>query len=105
MNFSFLQTVIVPQLKVSKSRKHFMVSLILPKKERWDNFHNIKLSQRSFFGRIKDTINCFRDLLTFSVQMDKGKCSEMCVIHCLGSKKHYFLPKINKLEENYRSIL
>ena len=38
---------------------------VLPKNERWDNFHYIKLSQRSFFGRIEDIINCFRDLLTF----------------------------------------
>ena len=43
-----------------------MVFSILPKNERWDNFHYIKLSQRLVFGRIKDTINCFRDLLTFT---------------------------------------
>ena len=43
-----------------------MVSSILPQNERWDNFHYIKLSQRSFFGRIEDIMNCFRDLLTFS---------------------------------------
>ena len=54
-------------LKVRKSRKQIMVSSILPKNERWDNFHYIKLSQRSFFGRIEDTINCFRDLLTFII--------------------------------------
>ena len=42
-----------------------MVSSILPKNERWDNFMYCKLSQRSFFGRIEDTINFFRDLLTF----------------------------------------
>ena len=40
-----------------------MVSSILPMNER---FQYIKLSQRSFFGRIEDTIICFRDLLTFS---------------------------------------
>ena len=43
-----------------------MVSSILPYNERWDNFQYVKLSQRSFFGRIEDTINCFQDLLTFS---------------------------------------
>ena len=43
-----------------------MVSLILPRNERLDNFHYMKLSQRSFFGRIEDIINCLRDLLTFS---------------------------------------
>ena len=50
-------------LKVSKTRQKFMV--ILPKNERWDNFQCIKLSQRSFFGRIQDTIIFFRDYLTF----------------------------------------
>ena len=44
-----------------------MVSSILPKHERWDNFQYIKSSQRSGFGRIKDTIICFRDCLTFSM--------------------------------------
>ena len=29
----------------------------------WSHFMYWKLSQRSFFGRIEDTINCFRDLL------------------------------------------
>ena len=52
-------------LKVRQSRKQIMVSSILPKNERWDNFQYIKLPQRSFFGRIEDTINCFPDLLTF----------------------------------------
>ena len=52
-------------LKVRQSPKQIMASSILPKNERWDNFQYIKLSQRSFFGRIEDTINCFRDLLTF----------------------------------------
>ena len=40
-------------LKVRQSRKQ-------------NHFQYIKLSQRSFFGRIEDTINCFRDLLTFT---------------------------------------
>ena len=43
-----------------------MVSSILPKNERWDNLQYIKLSQRSFFGRIEDHKNGFRYLLTFS---------------------------------------
>ena len=42
-----------------------MVSSILPKTKRWDNFQYIELSQRSFFGRIQDAIICFWDLLTF----------------------------------------
>ena len=40
-------------VKVSKSRKQFMVSSILPKDERWDNFMYWK-----WF--------CFRDCLTFN---------------------------------------
>ena len=52
-------------LKVRKSRKQIMVSSILPKNKRWDNFHYIKLSQRSFFGRIEDIVIFFRDLLTY----------------------------------------
>ena len=51
-------------LKVRQSRNQIMVSSILPKNERWDNFHHIKLSQRPFFKRKEDTIDCFRDLLT-----------------------------------------
>ena len=35
-------------LKVRKSRKKNMLSWILPKNERWDNFQDIKLSQRFF---------------------------------------------------------
>ena len=33
-----------------------------PKSECWHNFQYIKLSQHYFFGRIKETINCTRDL-------------------------------------------
>ena len=47
--------------KISKAN-HFVLNS--PKKERWDNFHYMKLSQRSFFGTIEDIINCFGDLLT-----------------------------------------
>ena len=53
-------------LKVSKSRKKNMLSLILPKNERWGIFMYWKMPQRSFFGRIQDAIICFRDLLTFT---------------------------------------
>ena len=41
-----------------------ILALNSPKNER--NFINWKLSQRLFFGRIEDTINCFQGLLTFS---------------------------------------
>ena len=41
-------------LKASKSHK------------RWGNFQYIKLPQRSFFGRIQDSIFSFRDFLTFT---------------------------------------
>ena len=57
-------------LKVSKSRKQFMVFSILPKNE-WKQFdlsyHSSKVKFfRSFFGRIEENISRFRDLLTFS---------------------------------------
>ena len=45
-----------------------MVSSILPKNKRWDDFVYWKLSQRSFFGRIEDTIICFRDCQTFKTK-------------------------------------
>ena len=61
-----MYTVKLEALKVSKSREQFMVSSILPKNERWDNFMYWKLSQCSFFGRIEDTIICFPDCLTFT---------------------------------------
>ena len=60
---------LLAKLKVSKSRKQFMVSSILPKNEYRDNSMYWKLSQRSFFGRIEDTIICFRDCPTFSAQI------------------------------------
>ena len=62
-------------VKVSKSRKQFMVSSIVPKNERWDNFMYWKLSQRSFFGRIEDTIICFRDCLTFKTRSFQRQAS------------------------------
>ena len=36
-----------------------------PKNELWENRLYWKLSQRSFFGGIEDTVICFRDYLTF----------------------------------------
>jgi hypothetical protein len=47
-----------------------MVSSIFQKNEHWDNFQYIKISQRLFFGKFKDTINCFWDLLTFSINYE-----------------------------------
>ena len=57
-------------LKVRKSQKKNMLSWILPKNKRWGHFMYWKLPQRSFFGRIQDTIICFWDLLTFSRHMN-----------------------------------
>ena len=60
-------------VKVSKPRKQFMVSLILPKKRTILTIlsrEDAKDSEfRSFLGRIEDTINCFRDLLTFNLNL------------------------------------
>ena len=60
-------------LKVRQSQKQIVVSSILPKNDRWDNFIHWKLSQRLFFGRIEDTIHCFWDLLTFTGNMGEGE--------------------------------
>ena len=35
---------------------------------------------RSFFGRIEDTKNCFRDLLTFSMITHSGLNSDFCYL-------------------------
>ena len=43
-----------------QSRKQIIVSTILSNNEPWGNFQYIELFQRWFFGRIEDTINCFR---------------------------------------------
>ena len=53
-------------LKVSKSRKQIMKSRILQKKRTKHTQDSILSEFRSFFGRIKDIIICFWDLLTFS---------------------------------------
>ena len=59
-------------LKVRQSQKQIMVSSILPKKTEQNSLFLVKKMLRlvifvRFFGRIEDTINCFRDLLTFKV--------------------------------------
>ena len=67
-------------LKVSKSRKQFMVFSILPKNERnslsWASFLLRIVIFAHFFWRIQETINCFRDLLTFSTssQSHRADC-------------------------------
>ena len=57
-------------IKVSKSRKRFMVSSILPNNKQKNStllLWYLRLNCfRSFFGRIEETINCFWDLLTFN---------------------------------------
>ena len=57
-------------LKVSKFRKQFLVFLSFPKNERKMERNNHKNSQNDFFclffGRIENSKNCFRDLLTFN---------------------------------------
>ena len=60
----------VSLLKVSKSRKQFMVSWILQKNERNSLLMAKKILRTVSFvrslGRIQESINCFWDLLTFS---------------------------------------
>ena len=61
-------------LKVSKSRKQFMVSSILPKNEK-NRPNSTTIPQVdffcSFFGRNEGTLNCFRDLLTFKARTNQ----------------------------------
>ena len=64
-------------LKVSKSQKQLFEFSILPKNVRkWKKKKYPESSQdffrfvfRSFFGRIENSKNCFRDLLTFKGQL------------------------------------
>ena len=55
------------QVKVRKSRKQIMKSWILQKKRTKPTLDTILGVIRLFFGRIKDIITCFRDLLTFTM--------------------------------------
>ena len=68
---SSIPKCVFPNKKVRQSQKQIMVSSILPNNDCWDNFQYTKLSQHSFFGKIEDTINCFRDLLTFRAVNDR----------------------------------
>ena len=73
-------------LKVSKSRKQFMVSTILQKTKEnnltWGLIVVKLIFFCSFFGRIEVTINCFRDLLTFN----KLKIMNVIGIDTFGQK-------------------
>ena len=54
-------------LKVRQSRKQILVSSILPKKNVEIISCNEDYPNVRFFGRNEDTVNCFRDLLTFNI--------------------------------------
>ena len=63
----------VRELKVSKSRKQLIVFSILPKSNKTHYPEHLLFSKyaqdsvlRSFFGRIENSINYFRDILTLS---------------------------------------
>ena len=57
-----------PLITASKSRKLIMMSLILPKNEKNTlKIHSILSVFCWFFGRIRDFMICFRDLLTFRI--------------------------------------
>ena len=68
--------------KVSKSQKQIMASWILPTIECWGNFQYMKLPQRSFFGRIKDNIFFFWDLLTFVCYLKTTNCLTNRLSYC-----------------------
>ena len=62
-----------------------MVSSILPKNERKQFDLSSKVECfRSFFGRIEETINCFRDLLTFTRRNIVVLTSELNIIMFLS---------------------
>ena len=65
-------------VKVSKSRKQFIYGLLNSHKKRTkltilSIFFTQDSELRSFFGRIKEIINCFRDLLTFNWRNKRDK--------------------------------
>jgi hypothetical protein len=80
-----------------------MVSSTLPKNERWDNFRYIKLSQRSFFGKIEDTINCFQDLLTFRKIVGKVRKIAGKVLFCWKGFRN--AGKILEMQERFCKLL
>ena len=61
--------IIWDQVKISKSRKQIMMSLILWKKQTKLTQDTILSVFRSFFGRINDALIYFRDLVTFSYSL------------------------------------
>ena len=73
-----------------------MVFSILPKNERNSLFLSkegaLDSEFRSFFGRIEDTINCFRDLLTFSIHaLFKMEIEDKCTTFFFVCKSFYIL--------------
>ena len=68
-------TIEISLLKVSKSRKQFLVFSIPLKKMKNGEKNILRALKifffvfRSFFGRIENSKNCFRDLLTFSYKL------------------------------------
>ena len=67
-------------LKVSKSRKQFMVSLIFPKNE----FNVLKIIPMFFLGRII----CFWDCLTFSQMVHTCSNFRLCFINRTSSRTY-----------------
>ena len=69
----FFKGIFTRAIKVRKSRKQFMLSLILPQNEQKITILSIFSLENThdsgilfIFGRIENTIICFRDCLTFS---------------------------------------
>ena len=75
-------------IKVSKSQKQLMVSSILPKNERKKFDFTSMIPQVELFsfvfGRIEETINCFRDLLTFSCWTKFGNSDHCAFVNMFG---------------------
>ena len=87
-------TLLAYIVKLSKSRKQFMESSILPKNEKKNDITVLWYLRskffHSFFEIIEDTINCFRNLLTFTdvlVPFDAAGLIGEASVLCLCSSK------------------
>ena len=99
-------TLIIGIIKMSKSRKQFMVSSsILPKNER-NSLSWVLRDFRSFFGKIEDTIICFREFLTFR-EYFKNICSSSFYIDmklCINTSVHAIRRKFFRLKSLSLSV-
>ena len=100
-------------LKVSKFPKQFMVSWTLPKNERKQfdlRYHGSKVECFPlFFGRIQETINCFRNILTcketnphFSISNSQSHFTN--IITWLSNNRYVLALKSNTIANLNRNL-